>query len=89
MCIIFISFIMFVFITIVKNNQFRFLSLFESESDFYLSSAISDSSLQTTDKWTVSFKNSLCKQFYVKKINKDHKFFIHFVNNAYMIHAHF
>ena len=77
------------FITIVKNDQFKSLSLFESESDFYSLSANFSFLLQMTDKWTVSFKDFLCKWFYVEKTDEDCKFFIYLINNAYMIYVHF
>ena len=88
MCIISVFFIVSAFITIMKNNQFKSLFSFEFKSDFCSLSVISDSLLQMTDKQTVSFKDFLHKQSYVEKTDEDCKFFIHFINNAYMIHVH-
>ena len=50
MCITFIFFAVFVFITIIKNNQFKSLFLFESENDFHSLSVILSSLLQMINK---------------------------------------
>ena len=50
MCITSVFSAVSAFITIVKNNQFKSLSLFKSESDFHFLSAIFSFLLQTADK---------------------------------------
>ena len=50
MCIISVFSIVFAFIIIVKNDQFKSLFLFEFESDFHFLSVILSFSLQITDK---------------------------------------